>query len=581
MRIYWRLLKHVRPFWKVFILAIFSMLILAATEPVVAALMKPMMDGTFVDKNESSALLYLVLIVLVFLVRGISFFGTSVCLSWVSLRVVLDLRMEMFRKLVTLPSSFFDRNPSGKIVSRITYDVQQVAGAASNGILILVRDSLSILGLVGLMFYLQWKLSLIILLVAPVIVVLMTITNRRLRRLSKAQQNSMGDITHAVGETIFANRVMKLYGAQGQEARRFGGAAERFRSFAMKTRILDAALKPLIQLLAVIALSLTSYFALKQTVAGNFSVGGFVSFFAAMGLLLPPIRRIIGVNQSLQQGVVAAGSVFGMIDQERESDDGKRILPPLKGEIEFRDLSFSYSEDAGETLRGMNFKIQPGQTVALVGASGAGKSTLIHLLARLYDPVSGSILLDGVDIREISLADLRESIAMVSQDLVLLNDTVEANITYGTLEGASPEKIEEAAVLAHAMEFIRELPGGMKSVIGDRGATLSVGQRQRLTIARAFLKAAPILILDEATSALDSTSEKYIQDAIEQLRKGRTSIVIAHRLSTIESADRILVLQEGTIVESGTHQELIARSSLYRDLYQTQLGPVVASDLQE
>ncbi len=569
---YARLLRYVKPYWKIFLLSLVSMMVLASTEPAVAALMKPMMDGTFVDRDPSTSLLTLGLLVCAFLVRGISFFGTSAGLGWISSRVVMDLRLKMFEKLVTLPSSYFDRNPAGTTISKFSYNVQQVTTAASNGLLVLVRDTLSILGLVGWMFYLQWKLALIIVVIAPVIVLLLMTVNRRLRRLSHAIQDSMGEITQAVGEAIFANRIMKMYGGQANEIRRFGDAANRVRSFGMKALITDSALKPFVQLLAVLALAVSSYFAMRQTTEGSFTIGDFISFFTAMGLLLPPIRRITGVNRALQQGIAAAESVFGLMDREPEKDRGEKIPREVKGRIEFRDVSFSYEGQAEPTLRGLDFVIEAGQTVALVGASGSGKTTMIHLVSRLYELETGSILLDGEDIRDISLEALRRNIAMVSQDVVLFHDRLRANIAYGELEGATDEEVTAAATAAHAMEFIRELPEGLETVVGDRGALLSAGQRQRVTIARAFLKDAPILVLDEATSALDATSEMHIAEALDRVREGRTTIVIAHRLSTIESADRILVLHDGEIAESGTHEDLLSRSTRYRQLYRTQFS---------
>lgn len=570
--LYARLLGYVKPYWKIFLLSLVSMMVLASTEPAVAALMKPMMDGTFVDRDPSTSLLTLGLLVCAFLVRGISFFGTSAGLGWISSRVVMDLRLKMFEKLVTLPSAYFDRNPAGTTISKFSYNVQQVTTAASTGLLVLVRDTLSILGLVGWMFYLQWKLALIIVVIAPVIVLLLMTVNRRLRRLSHAIQDSMGEITQAVGEAIFANRIMKMYGGQANEIRRFGDAANRVRSFGMKALITDAALKPFVQLLAVLALAVASYFAMRQTTEGSFTIGDFISFFTAMGLLLPPIRRITGVNRALQQGIAAAESVFGLIDREPEKDRGEKISRKVKGRIEFRDVSFSYEGQAEPTLRGLDFVIEAGQTVALVGASGSGKTTMIHLVSRLYELETGSILLDGEDIRDISLEALRRNVAMVSQDVVLFHDRIRANIAYGELEGATDEEVTAAATAAHAMEFIRELPKGLETVVGDRGALLSAGQRQRVTIARAFLKDAPILVLDEATSALDATSEMHIAEALDRVREGRTTIVIAHRLSTIESADRILVLHGGEIAESGTHEDLLSRSTMYRQLYRTQFS---------
>ena len=569
---YSRLLGYVKPYWMIFVVAIICMALQAATETFFAALTKPMMDGTFGEKDLESVHWTLVLLVGVFLVRGIGFFGSNVGLGWVSSRIVMDLRLRMFEKLVVIPASYYDRIPAGKLISKLSFDVQQVAAATSQGVIVLVRDTLSIFGLVGFMFYTQPKLSLIVILTGPVLVVMMTSVNKRLRRLSRSLQDSMGEITHAAGETIFSSKVMKLYGAQKSELSRFEKAANRARIFGLKATVTDAALKPFVQLVAVIAIVVASYFAVGQTMEGNFTIGSFTSFFTAMGLLLQPIKRLISVNRSLQQGIAAGESIFDLIDQEPEVDRGVSSSRKVEGRIEFRDVTFAYREDSDPVLRDLNFTVAPGQTVALVGSSGGGKSTMVHLLSRLYELKSGSIILDGEDIRDFSLEDLRKNIAMVTQEVVLFNDTVRANIAYGELEGASEEEILEAAKAANAMEFIQDLPDGLNTVIGDRGALLSVGQRQRLTIARAFLKKAPLLILDEATSALDANSEFHVQEALDRVRKGRTTFVIAHRLSTIESADRILVLGEGEIVESGSHEELLAKGTVYQQLYRTQFA---------
>ena len=569
---YSRLLGYVKPYWMIFVVAIICMALQAATETFFAALTKPMMDGTFGEKDLASVHWTLVLLVGVFLVRGIGFFGSNVGLGWVSSRIVMDLRIRMFEKLVIIPASYYDRIPAGKLISKLSFDVQQVAAATSQGVIVLVRDTLSIFGLVGFMFYTQPELSLIVIATGPVLVLMMTSVNKRLRRLSRSLQDSMGEITHAAGETIFSSKVMKLYGAQKSELSRFEKAANRARIFGLKATITDAALKPFVQLVAVIAIVVASYFAVGQTMQGDFTIGSFTSFFTAMGLLLQPIKRLISVNRSLQQGIAAGESIFDLIDQEPEIDRGVSPSRKVEGRIEFREVTFSYRDDSDPVLRDLNFTVEPGQTVALVGSSGGGKSTMVHLLSRLYELKSGSILLDGDDIRDFSLEDLRKNIAMVTQDVVLFNDTVRANIAYGELEGASEEKILEAAKAANAMEFIENLSDGMNTVVGDRGTLLSVGQRQRVTIARAFLKQAPILILDEATSALDANSEFHIQGALDRVRKGRTTFVIAHRLSTIESADRILILGEGEIVESGSHKELLAKGAVYPQLYRTQFS---------
>jgi subfamily B ATP-binding cassette protein MsbA len=434
----------------------------------------------------------------------------------------------------------------------------------------LFRDSLTIVFLLGFLFYLNWKLTLVALLVGPPAVAITWAISSRLRSMSRAEQTAMGDLNHALEESIGCHRVVKVFGGQDYEGTRFDAGANKVRRFHMKMMASAAASVPLVQIFVSIVLALIIYLAVRQAVANETTVGGFVAFLTALLLVLPPLRRLTGANQTLQKGLAAAESVFRLMDEPPERDTGTREIGRANGEINFRDVGFSYAGSARKALDRVSFSIQTGETVALVGASGAGKSTLANLLPRFYPLDSGQILLDGVDIATLKLGSLRANIALVSQDIVLFNDTVAANIAYGRLAGTSEAEIVRAAEAAHAMQFISEMPEGLATLIGENGVRLSGGQRQRLAIARAFLKDAPVLILDEATSALDSESERHIQAALDMLIKGRSTLVIAHRLSTIQNADRILVLDQGCVVESGTHAALLAANGAYARLYRLQ-----------
>ncbi|HEX9212258.1 MAG TPA: lipid A export permease/ATP-binding protein MsbA, partial [Bradyrhizobium sp.] len=511
-----------------------------------------------------------VLIVAVFVVRGFASYLSSYAIGWVGNKVVMDLRNAMFVNLVRLPTHYYDNHTSGSLISKFTFDVLRVTGAATSVVSVLLHDSLTIAGLLAWLFWLNWKLTLVALLVGPPAVAITRAFSKRLRAMSRAEQAAMGDLNHALEESIGCHRVVKVFGGQDYEAKRFDSGANKVRRFNMKVTAAAAANTPLIQIVVTIALALIVYLAARQAAADETTVGGFVSFLTALLLVFPPLRRLTGVNQTLQQGLAAAESVFRLIDERPEADTGIHEIGRAKGKIEFRDVGFSYPGGARPALDRVMFSIDAGETVALVGASGAGKSTLANLLPRFYTPDSGQILLDGVDIATLRLTSLRANIALVSQDIILFNDTVAANIAYGRLAGTREADVVRAAEAAHAMQFIGEMPEGLATLIGENGVRLSGGQRQRLAIARAFLKDAPVLILDEATSALDSESERHIQAALDMLIKGRTTLVIAHRLSTIQNADRILVLDQGRVVESGTHAELLAAKGVYARLYRLQ-----------
>ena len=564
--LYLRLLRYVRPYRRMFALSILGTTAAAATEPLIPALIQPLLDGSFVAKDPHSIRLMPLLMVAVFIVRGITSFIGTLAMSWIAHQVVTDLRDALFARLLSLPTRYFDDHSAGSLLSRLTYDVSQVMTATTQALVALVKDGLSVIGLLGWMLYLNWKLSLLVLLITPGITIIMRLVSQRLRRLSRELQELMGGLTHVIDEVLQGHKVIKIFGGQDYERQRFHRVNNRVRQFNLKLAAASEASGPLVQLLAIIALGAVIYFASLQSAADQITVGGFVSLFGAMAMLLTPIKRLTKVNEQLQRGLAAAETIFALLDEPPEPDRGIRAICRARGEVRFHAVSHRYRDDGGEVLHQLELDVRPGETIALVGPSGGGKSPLMSLLPRFYEPESGDILLDGVPIRELRLAELRANIAYVSQDIVLFNDTVAANIAYGAGFQVGEDDILKAAESAHAMEFIRELPQGLHTLIGENGARLSGGQRQRVAIARALLKNAPILILDEATSALDTQSERKVQQALDALRQGRTAFIIAHRLSTIESANRIVVLDRGHIVESGTHDELLARGGLYASL---------------
>lgn len=570
-RLYLRLLRYVRPHVRIFILSVLGTAAAAATEPLIPALIKPLLDGSFVDKDPHSIRLIPLLLVAVFIVRGISDFIGKVAMEWIAHRVVMDLRSALFARLLTLPTRYFDDHSAGNLLSRLTYDVNQVMTATTQALATLIKDGLSVIGLLGWMLYLNWQLSLMAFLIAPSIAVIMRAVSRRLRRLSRELQEMMGDLNHVIDEVLQGHKVIKIFGGQDYEQERFHRVNNRVRQFNLKLATVSEASGPLVQLLTIMALGAVIYFAALQSAEGQITVGGFVSLFGAMAMLLAPIKRLTKVNEQLQRGLAAAETIFALLDEPPEPDQGTRtLIGHAQGRICFDQVSHRYRAEGAEVINRLRLEVQPGETVALVGPSGSGKTTLMSLLPRFYEPESGVISLDGIPIHELRLTDLRANIAYVSQDIVLFNDTVAANIAYGASLQASEADLIQAAESAHAMEFIRDLPQGLQTLIGENGARLSGGQRQRIAIARALLKNAPILILDEATSALDTQSERKVQQALDTLRQGRTAFVIAHRLSTIENADRIVVLDRGRITEMGTHAELLARGELYASLYRMQ-----------
>ncbi len=568
--LYRRLLGYVWPHWRAFVVAIVALMAVAATEAGFAAFLKPMMDGSFVDKDPQIVKLTPIVLIIIFLVRGVAGYLSSYLMAWVARQVISTLRGEMFAQLLRLPVTFFDNTPSGTLISKLIYDVEQVARATTDVVTILVRDTFTVIGLLGWMFYLNWQLAAILMVGAPLVAQVINVINRRFRRYSTRIQDSVGDVTQIAEEAIDGQRVVKTFGGQGYEQQRFDVANENNRRLNMKMEATNAASVPVVEMVAAIASAIVIYIALKQVEENALSVGSFMSFIASMMMVHSPMKRLTRITASLQRGIAAAESIFTFVDTPREVDNGTLKLERCSGAVSYRGVNFSYGTEKGNVLHDINLDIAAGQSIAFVGRSGSGKSTLVSLLARFYDVSEGRIEIDGHDIRELPLQQLRGQIALVSQHITLFNDTIANNIAYGSLGEASREAIIRAATAAHAMEFINELPDGLDTMVGENGVLLSGGQRQRLAIARALLKDAPVLILDEATSALDTESERHIQAALEGLMQNRTTLVIAHRLSTIEKVDNIVVMEQGRILESGCHAELLAQNGQYAVLYNMQ-----------
>ncbi len=568
--VYGRLLNYVKPYWPAFSAAVFAMAIFAGTETGLAAMMKPLMDGSFVNKDPDTIKFIPLALIGLFLIRGAANFVTSYGLGWVARNVIKQLRTEMFERLITLPASYYDQSTSGQLMSKLLYDVEQVADAATDAVLTMIRDTLTIIGLLAWMIYLNGMLSLIILLTVPLIALLVYKVSYRFRRISKTIQDSMGDVGHVSNEIIEGHREVKTFGSQQYELKRFDVINQQNRRQRMKMITTDAISQPIIQLISVLGLSGVIYIATLPEMLDKISAGSFISFITAMFMLLTPLKRLTKINGKIQAGIAAAQSVFSLLDQNSESDTGTKTIGRSQGDIQYQNVGFSYNANKGAVLEDISFHAKQGQTIAFVGHSGSGKTTLVSLLARFYPSSTGQILIDGTDINELKLSELRNQISLVNQQVVLFNDTIANNIAYGQKQQVSNEQIIAAAKAAHAWDFIERLPEGLATHVGQNGVLLSGGQRQRLAIARALLRDAPILILDEATASLDSEAERHIQAALEALMKQRTTLVIAHRLSTIEKADQIIVMHNGRIIETGTHSELLAKGQHYAELYRLQ-----------
>ncbi len=568
--LYRRLLRYVVPYRWEFVAAIVAMVITAATEPMLPALLKPMLDMSFVHKDPAWMHWVPILLLTLFVVRGISNFVSKFAMNWVGNKVVMDLRGQMFDHLLQLPVRYFDDHTAGTLISKLVFDANQVMTAATTVITNLVTDSFVVVGLLSWLVYLNWELTSITLLAAPPIAWVVKKFNTRLRNANRENMKAMGGITTVLDETINCQKVIKVFGGVQVETERFHDASNRVRRLNMKQAAASAANVPLIQFFAALAVATIVWLATLQAGADETTVGGFVSFITAMIMLLAPLKRLSDISESLQRGLAGCESIFELLDQKPEEDNGTVALDRAQGRLQFQQVSFAYPRGNRLALDNFNLDIHSGETVALVGQSGSGKTTLSQLIPRFHAPTSGQILLDGHPLPTLTLSSLRANVALVSQDVVLFNDTVARNIGYGPLRSVSPEHIRKAAEAANALEFIEGLPQGFDTLLGENGARLSGGQRQRIAIARAILKDAPVLILDEATSALDNESERMVQAALERLMVGRTTLVIAHRLSTIENADRIIVLHEGRMVEQGSHREMMAQNGHYTRLYQMQ-----------
>lgn len=567
---YRRLLALAFVHWKIFTVSIVGMILVAGTDTALAAYMKPLMDDGFVNRDLETIRQLPLVLVGIFLVRVFAIFISMYCISWVGRKVIMGLRESMFSKLLLLPKAFYDNATSGEIISKFTFDVEQVANASTKAITILVRDTFTIIGILAWMFYLSVSLTLVLLITGPLIALLVSYVTKKFRKLSKRIQASMGDVSRIVEESIKAQIVVKVFGGRDYEESQFEKINDQNRRQNMRMIATQALSTPVIRLIVGIGLAVIIYLVTKDESMSIVTPGTFVSYMASLIFLFGPIKRLADVNVELQRGIAAAESVFKLIDLENEQDNGDYSTERVIGDIEFKHVGFHYSGAKEAALVDINLDVKAGETIAFVGRSGSGKSTLLNLLPRLYDVNEGSITLDGRDIRDYKLENLRQHIAFVGQDVVLFNDTVAHNIAYGEMRDVDISQVEQAAKSAYADDFIRQLKHGYRTIVGERGLMLSGGQRQRIAIARALLANAPVLILDEATSALDTESERFIQSSLEQLMKNRTTLVIAHRLSTIENADKIVVLDAGKIIETGSHQQLLDKNGHYAALHRMQ-----------
>jgi subfamily B ATP-binding cassette protein MsbA len=570
MKIYLRLLTYVRPYWLPFSLGIIGFIIYAATQTGFAALMEYLVDAIGEQKEDAYIYGPLALIGIAF-ARGLGTFMGNYFTAYVARNIVHQLRVVMFDKLLVIPLDYYHNNASGHILSKISYNVEQVTNAATESLKISVREGMTVIGLLGYLLYINWQLTLVFAAVSPFIALVVAVASKRFRRLGHRIQDSMGEVTHVASENVQGVQVVRVFGGGDKERHRFQEASGQNLRQSLKMATTEALSTPIVQLIVSSALALLIFLALHPLMSTGMSAGQFIAFITAAGLIAKPLRSLTEVNGAIQRGIAAAQSIFELIDEETEKNSGSLISDRGEGRLQLKDLCFSYLPNK-PVLTHLNLAIEPGQTVAFVGKSGSGKSTLANLLPRFYEPTSGTILLDGHPLADYDLGSLRDQIALVTQNVVLFDGTIKENIAYGAMQDVTEAQIIAAAEAAHVMEFVSRMSDGLDTEVGEKGTKLSGGQRQRIAIARAILKNAPVLILDEATSALDTESERHIQAALENVMQGRTTLVIAHRLSTIESADQIVVMEQGEIIEQGTHDELLAMNHTYAGLYKKQFS---------
>lgn len=568
--LYKRLMSYSMKYWPLLVASLVALVFAAVTEPLFASLMKPLIDENFSGTQSALAKWLPALILILFFVRGLSVFFNEFCSAKLAGLVVIDLRADMLSRILRFPSAYFVEQPAGKVISTVSSNVDAVTEAGFNIITVAIRDGAIVIGLLGILLYTNWRLTLVCFAIVPLIALGVTVAAKHLNRFAHSAQNSHADLVQSISEVIGAQKIVKIYGAQQVETERFMKSADEIRLSRVKLIATSAANSAVVQWILAGAVAFVVYFAGKLAKEQTMTAGDFASFMTAMMMLLSPVKRLTNINQQLQRGLAAADNVFQVIDRDVEQSQGAHEVERAAGLVEFKQVSLTYPDAPAPTLSNIDLCVRPGQTVGIVGVSGGGKSTLINLLPRFFDPSSGQVTLDGVPLCAWKLDNLRKQIAVVTQESHLFNDTVRNNIAYGEMRGSSDEQIREAAAMANAWTFISQLEQGLDTVLGDHGLRLSGGQRQRISIARAFLKNAPILILDEATSALDSEAEKEVQDDMERLRHGRTTLVIAHRLSTLVTADFIVVLEHGKIIERGTHAELLALKGKYHYLHAIQ-----------